>query len=137
MIRRLLLENQVLIKQMFMYGVIGGISALTDSIVFYFLHFDFGVYVSNFISINVGITLSFLMNTYLNFKTTDSLLKRAISFFSVGYTGLLLSMLILFIGVEILTISGMAVKLFSIIIVAALQFLLNKSITFKGSAYVG
>ncbi len=137
MIRRLFLENQVLLKQMVMYGVIGGISALTDSIVFYFLHFDFGVYVSNFISINVGITISFLMNTYLNFKTTDSLLKRAISFFSVGYTGLLLSMLILFIGVEILMISGMSVKLFSIIIVAALQFLLNKTITFKRSAYVG
>lgn len=137
MIKRFLKKNETLFRQMFLYGIIGGISALTDSTVFYFLHDNMGVYTSNFISINVGITLSFFMNTFLNFKTLDNLLKRAVIFFAVGYTGLLISMFIMYLGVEILQIDEMPVKLSSVFIVAAIQFLLNKLITFRRSTVHG
>ncbi|AZU63994.1 GtrA family protein [Neobacillus mesonae] len=137
MIKRFIINNKILLRQMILYGIIGGISALTDSVVFYYMHETLGVYTSNFISINVGITLSFFMNTFLNFKTKDNLLKRAASFFAVGYTGLLISMLIMFVGVELLQCDEMPVKLFSVIVVAALQFLLNKLITFRRSIVHG
>ena len=124
-------NHKNLFREMFLYGIIGGISALADTLVFYFLHQVLNIYASNFISINIGITLSFFLNTFLNFKMTDKLLKRAISFYMVGYTGLLLSMVSLFVGVDWLNIDEMPVKICSIFIVAAFQFTLNKLITYR------
>lgn len=86
---------------------------------------------SNFISVNIGIFLSFILNTYFNFKKSDRLALRAVSFFAVGYAGLLLSLLILYIGADMLYINDLVVKLFSIVIVALFQFVLNKTVTYS------
>lgn len=126
-----LIKHKYLIREIVLYGIIGGIAASTDSFVFYLLSGRIDMYASNFISINIGITLSFLMNMYVNFKVFDRIIKRAFSFFTVGYTGLCLSMLILFMGVELADLPKMDVKILSVFLVAAVQFTLNKLITFK------
>lgn len=126
-----LFKYKVLILEIVLYGLIGVISSITDSIVFYFLSMFMDIYTSNYISINVGITLSFFMNTFINFKRSDNLILRAISFYSVGYIGMLLSMLLLFINVELLDYNKMTVKISSVFIVAAFQFVFNKFITFR------
>jgi putative flippase GtrA len=56
---------------------------------------------------------------------------RGIKFFAVGYIGLALSMLIMHIGAKTFGIKEVIVKLFSIFVVAAVQFVLNKLFTFK------
>jgi putative flippase GtrA len=75
--------------------------------------------------------LSFVLNSYFNFKVKDRLLKRALSFYTIGYIGLLISTGILFVGLHIFEIPEMTVKIVSIFIVATIQFILNKTITFK------
>ncbi len=119
---------------MTLYGIIGIICAIVDGAVFYFTYKNIGVYISNFISMNVGMILSFILNTFLNFKVKDNLHKRAGIFFAVGYTGLIVSMLIMLIGVDILLINEMPVKIFSVLFVAIMQFALNKLVTFRTSA---
>lgn len=131
-LRSLIFNNIILFKQIFIYGIIGATTASIDSIVFIILqNINLNKYLANFISINIGILLSFILNTYLNFKVTDNLLKRGISFFSVGYFGMLLSMIILYIGTDIFKFNSIVIKLFSVIVVAVFQFVLNKLITYK------
>ncbi len=126
------IKKYPIIKEMFLYGVIGGGTALVDTLCYTFLSRVFSLHelIANFIGVNVGIALSFVCNTFLNFKKTSKLKKRALSFFTVGYLGLLLSMLIMYVGVDLLQIFDIYVKIASVFIVAAFQFVLNKLITF-------
>jgi putative flippase GtrA len=94
-------------------------------------HWD--IYFPNFISINLGIFTSFLLNAIFNFKRTDDFFKRAAKFFAVGYCGLALSMVLLRLGVVVCGYNDWAVKIFSVFFVAALQFVANKFLTFKES----
>ncbi|MDF9407897.1 GtrA family protein [Pelotomaculum isophthalicicum JI] len=131
MIIKLLKENPIFVE-MFLYGIIGSISAGLDSLTYYLLTRELMLseFVANFFGINLGITLSFILNTFINFKKTDKLIKRAASFYFVGYIGLLLSMIILCIGIKIININDMVVKIVSVFIVALFQFILNKLVTF-------
>lgn len=121
-----------LIKEVILYGIIGAFSAFMDSLVFIILSkININMYVANFISVNVGIGISFFLNTYINFKMVDNLKQRFIKFFSVGYIGLAISTILLYIGSQLLSLNEIMVKIASIIIVAAIQFILNKLITYK------
>lgn len=126
-------KNKKVIKEMFLYGVIGVMSAGIDFGIFAFLKSFYvtNVFIANFISINMGMIFSFFMNTFFNFKMTDKLLKRAIKFFAVAYFGMVLSMIILFLGNKVLKFDSLVVKMVSIVIVAMVQFVLNKITTFK------
>ena len=140
-----------------LYGIIGGFCASLDFFITVVLN-EVGVnsLVSNIIGVFSGITVSFFLNAYFNFKQTDVLLKRALKFYSVGILGLFLSLLILVLGdiwwgySKPITFFGITigtnvstsdsldwhfiiVKLISIIIVALFQFVLNKFVTFKKS----
>ena len=123
-----------IIKEAFLYGIIGGTSALLDSLSFIlFRQFNIQMYIANFISINLGITLSFFLNTYFNFKKKDKLVKRALRFYVVGYIGLAISTLFLYIFVDLMYFNETIIKLISIVIVAAVQFILNKIFTYGKS----
>lgn len=122
-----------LFREMFLYGMIGAFSASMDTISFIlFEKAGLSLLAANFISVNIGIGLSFFLNTYLNFKKADRISKRAVSFFSVGYAGLLLSMGIMWTGVHVAGMDKLTVKILSVIIAAAVQYVLNKFVTFKG-----
>lgn len=125
-------EKYPVLKQIFLYGIIGLFSSSIDTISFILLrHINTELFAANFIGINIGIIISFFLNTYFNFKTTDKMLKRIISFFIVGYIGMLLSMAIMFIGTTVLEINEIVVKIMSVFIVAACQFVMNKLVTFR------
>lgn len=121
-----------LIKEIFVYGVIGGISAGLDSILFAIIStIGVNLYIANFISVNIGIITSFILNTYFNFKIKDNIRKRLIRFFAVGYVGMSISTLMLYIGKEMWEMDEILVKLISVVIVAIIQFILNKLITYR------
>lgn len=133
MIEKFLRSRSPLIKEMFLYGVIGGSTALLDIVLFHlFLAAGIPLFVANFISVNIAIGASFALNARFNFRKTDNLPRRAAKFFSVGYFGLLISFAILWIGVDLMGLSETLVKVFSVIVVAGVQYLLNKFLTFKG-----
>ena len=129
-----LIKKYPILKEGFFYGIIGLTTSTIDTLTFFGLR-EIGVnlFVANFVGINVGIALSFLLNTFLNFKQTDHLIKKALSFFSVGYIGLCISMFIMWLFVEQLHWNEFWVKIASIIIVAIIQFVLNKLITYGKS----
>lgn len=130
-IRRFFADHKTLVREVVLYGLIGGLSALLDTSIFYLLDKIADPYISNFFSVNAGITTSFFLNAYFNFKVEDNLFKRGISFFAVGYIGLLLSMGVLFVGINLLKMQNLTAKIISIFIVAGVQFVLNKCITFR------
>lgn len=120
-------------RNLILYGVIGSCTSLLDFLVYTMLTSGLGVYYlfANCISVVIGITTSFVLNRYYNFKVKDRPLIRFFSFFTVGILGMLLSNLILYISVEEYEFSKIVSKLLSIIIVVFFQFLLNKYLTFK------
>ncbi len=122
-----------LIRQLISYGIIGVISSGLDFAVFHLLTAvtPLGSFASNFISVNIGIACSFLLNSRITFRVSDERGKRAAKFFAVGYMGLILSMIIIYIGNNLLGINKDIVKICSIVIVALFQFTLNKLITFR------
>ena len=125
-------SHLLLVKEIMLYGIIGSCCAALDSGIFLLLwKSGINLYAANFISINVGICTSFLLNTFINFKVKDKLKIRGVKFFSVGYAGLLLSMIVMHIGVKALGAKEILVKIVSVFIVAAVQFTLNKLFTFR------
>jgi putative flippase GtrA len=121
-----------LIRQIFLYGVIGGGSALLDFLLFTLMYKQFGMneYLANGISVHTGIAMSFILNRKFNFKKTDRVLFRAVSFYLTGLFGLGLSQCLLWLG-GILLLSVVTVKFASVFIVAAVQFVINKVVTFN------
>ncbi|GMO49738.1 MAG: hypothetical protein Pg6C_12660 [Treponemataceae bacterium] len=106
-----------LAREIFLYGIIGVSCAGLDSAVFMLLRkIGVNLFVANFIGINLGMLSSFLLNTFINFKTKDRLKLRAAKFFAVGYCGLLLSMGVMYAGVRVFNFREIAVKLFSVFI---------------------
>lgn len=122
-----------LFREMFLYGIIGLFSATMDTLSFMLLSkgVNVPIMLANFLGVNLGIFISFYLNTYINFRKTDELKIRAFKFFCVGYLGLLISTVIMYAGINIMKAEQLYVKVFSVIIVAAIQYILNKFITFK------
>ncbi len=143
-------------RNFILYGIIGGCCATIDFVVtnLFYQYFDFNSLVSNVIGVTLGVTISFFLNAFYNFKRTNSLFRRALIFYLVGFLGLLLSLAILIVGdiicgynkpIEFFGIvlgeerlisdaidwNFIVVKLISIFVVALFQYFLNKLITFK------
>lgn len=114
------------------YGMIGVLSAVIDFCVFTilikFLNID--KFLANIISMHVGMFVSFTLNTFVNFKKSDRLIKRFLSYYSIILCGMGLSTLILWIGSKFIS-EETIVKLLSMIIVSGLQFIFNKIITYR------
>lgn len=120
-------------RNLILYGIIGGFCAALD----------FGIYTAlcywnimpylwaNIISIHIGIFASFALNRSLNFKVKDKPATRFLSFYAVGLIGLGISELMLYLMVTIGGLNELLCKLISIVVVALIQFFLNKYITFK------
>ena len=119
------------LRQAFLYGVIGAYSSGLDAALFALLcgPLAWNPYIANVLTVHCGMLCSFLCNRRFNFKTTDRTLVRMLMFYATGLFGLLLSQLILWAGSQVCD-SIMAVKIASIFVVAAVQFLLNRTFAF-------
>lgn len=124
--------NTKTLRQTFLYFCIGATASIVDSLLYILFTRKIGIYflLANFMSVNIGITFSFLLNSFFNFRKTHRLLKRAFSFYGVCYFGMLLSMTILYTGTRLLGFPDIPVKIFSVLLTGGFQFLFNKFITF-------
>ena len=120
-------------RHLILYGIIGGFCATLDFGIYTLLcHFDILPYLwANVISIHCGIICSFLLNRTFNFKVKDKTPQRFVSFYVVGLIGLGISELMLYVMVTIGGWNELLCKLISVVVVALIQFVLNKYITFK------
>lgn len=119
-----------MLRELFLYGVIGGAAAVLDYSVFLiFLHFGLAAELSSLLGQGAGFLLSFFGNTFLNFKKTDRLFMRFLLYLSVCLAGMALSTLLIFLLKNLMNLY--ALKLLCLILSAGLQFLLNKFITYR------
>ncbi len=118
-------------REFIVYGIIGGTCALFDFCVYSLLCFCIPFLIANIISTHCGIFLSFFLNRKYNFKVKDKTFRRFITFYVVGLLGLGLSELLLFVCVNQLNIEKLSAKLITVFIVALIQFVLNKCVTFR------
>jgi len=112
--------------------------------------FHMSPYIANPISTTIGIINNFLLNAYFNFKKTDHLFARFLSFYAVGWVGILLAEVILWLftdlwGIPVRQLLQIVsekvaeyqvevVKGGSLFIIALLQYTLNKQVSFRESA---
>ena len=115
------------------YLFIGGFAASLDVGIFVFLHelINIKSLISHSISVPISAIFSFSANAYFNFKKSDLLFYRFISFSIVIGIGYLLGILIIFVIDNVLQLGGTIGKLVSLPFVVTLQFYLNSKITFK------
>ncbi len=120
-------------RQFIIYGIIGVSGATLDFVVFYVLANTLSVHyaVATALSTSLGIVNNFIWNVLFNFKTKDNIIKRFVSFYLVGLTGLLLSIAILYVCVDIMHFNKNISKLFTIFVIVLLQYNLNKRVSFK------
>lgn len=121
-----------LFRQLVSYGIIGIMCSGVDTVLFalftYVLHGN--DLVSNFISVSIGITMSFFLNRRFTFKVSDHAARRYAMFFAVGMCGLALSEGMLVLAASI-GMEAIVMKVISIFVVAAFQFVLNKLVSFR------
>ena len=120
-------------RDLLLYLMIGCIGAALDFVAYVFLTNVAGLYyqIANFLSVSLGITNNFFLNSKYNFKTTDRMLLRFMSFYSVGMLGWALSAASLWLLVEKMFANPQAAKFATIFFVTAVQFCLNKVLTFR------
>ena len=114
------------------YFIIGGGSTGVELIIFFIVKYNgFDIYQANIIGKLCGLTLSFILNTVVNFKVKNNIVLRLVMFYAVGIGGLVLSNLILYGGVEVLGMPSGLVKFISVPVVGFGQFWINKFVTFS------
>ena len=119
-------------KKFLFYSIIGVSGVVLDLIVFIILsnYFNIDTKIATAVSVTIGITNNFILNTTLNFRLKDKLLKRFISFYLVGWIGLGISEIMLFTMSDVLKLNSNFVKISSIFVIVAVQYNLNKFISF-------
>jgi len=131
-IKETMLQNKALLRELFLYGIIGGSTAALDIVLFKaFRTAGIQLLIANFMSVSISLAASFILNAKYNFKKTDNLHKRATKFFAIGYFGWLVQSIILWVGVDHWGIRELFVKIFAVFIAAAIQYVLNKFLTFR------
>lgn len=134
-------------KEIIKYGLVGVVGLGVEWLTFFLFRDFLGInfIVSHVLSSILAISNNFLLNSYFTFKTSDKLLKRGISFFGIAGVGVIISTSLLPILVnvysyglqhfEMMEVSQKVVqnlaKLSGTVIVAAIQFVFNKYLTFK------
>jgi len=121
---------------MVLYGIIGGFCAGLDFGIYSLLGLWIPYLCANIISVHCGIFCSFFLNRQINFKVKDKPAKRFTSFYFVGLSGFGVSEMLIFILGTKFGLDYLVAKLLTVFVVALLQFILNKQITFK-RAYNG
>lgn len=120
-------------KHLIKYGVIGCSGAGLDFLLYSLLvlltpwHYQW----INLLSTSCGILNNFFLNALLNFKTKDHLLLRLCSFYTVGLIGIGITATLLFLLIECFSINAVIAKIITIFVVTAVQFILNRFVTFK------
>ena len=125
----LFLNNKQLIK----YGIIGCCCVGLDFLIYSFLVqvIKMPYLYANVISVHCGIFASFFLNRHFTFKVKNKTLFRFFSFYVIGFTGLAISSGLLILLVEKIGFNELVSKAFTVVVVALIQFMLNKYISFR------
>jgi len=127
------IKHSVLNNKFLMYLLIGGVASGIDVCLFVLLYEWMGTsaLLAHSISIPVAALYSFTCNLLFNFRTSDRILGRLVSFSIVIALGYVLGALIICLVVTYTGSGGTVGKLASLPAVVFFQFFLNSRISFK------
>lgn len=119
-------------KQLALYVFIGGVGASSDFAVFYLINSAGTSYqLANIAGYIFSAFVSFNLHRVITFKTKNKPFTRLALFCSVGATGYGVSAAMLWMLVERFMLESNIAKLVTLPAVVAVQFTLNKLITFR------
>lgn len=120
-------------KHFIIYTLIGAWCEVLDFCIFYILmrYTEMHVLSAHVISVNAGLLCSFLMNTKINFRTPDKLIRRFFMFFAIAWVGLAFSSALMVFMVEYLHLYDVGSKIFTIIVAGLYQYVMNKRFTYR------
>ncbi len=122
------------VRQLVLYAVCGGTGVLTDLVLFTGLvHYGVNYQVANAAGYATGTLASFILNRHFTFQVYDKALRRLVLFFGTALIGYLVSSALLWILVSIQGYPPLPSKIATLVVVLALQFTLNRAITFRAS----
>ncbi len=117
-----------------MYTICGGSGVFTDFLIYSVLVFlSINYQIANAIGYATGTCVSFCLNRHFTFKIYDDVFIRFIKFIGVAFIGYILSTLILYLNVEIISVHKIIAKVITLGVVLFVQYSLNKYITFSRS----
>lgn len=124
-------------RQAALYVFIGLSAVVVDYGAFFVLHnkFHWNAIAATAISVFMATVYAFFLNAYFNFRKTDRLFMRFLSYFAVSGTGLLISMLILFFFSHRSGFDPNIVKAVSIPFIVGLQYVLNVFVSFSQTLF--
>jgi Predicted membrane protein len=119
-------------RRFIQYALIGLTGVALDMVAFLLLTDCLAVpyLAANALSVSLGITNNFFWNAFYNFQVKDRLFARFVRFYAIGLFGLALSSGLLFGLVQFAAVGATWAKLLTVVVVALIQFYLNKTITF-------
>tara|TARA_B110000008_G_C16733535_1_gene469736 strand:- start:384 stop:758 length:375 start_codon:yes stop_codon:yes gene_type:complete len=118
--------------QFFIYSLLGSIGMLSDFAIFYVIvELDVNYQIAHAIGYAAGTAISFRLQRRITFRVQDRVLFRLILFFVVAGTGYASAAVMLWFFVELSGFNILYSKLMTLPIVALLQYLLNRNITFS------
>lgn len=124
-------------KRFIRFSIVGLINTFVDFGLYLLLTriFDFHYLLANVSSWIVAVCFSFIMNKYWTFECYDkgAIPKQYVKFFVVNIIALGLSVLILFLFVEIFKLPDVFGKIFAIGLIAFWNFFANKHWTFRNA----
>jgi len=120
-------------KYFIKYLLIGIIASSIDVILFWLfyniLHQD--IFFSNAISVSSAALFSFAINSLYNFKKSDKVFLRLISFVLVIILGYFSGVYFILLLINFFEIKAVIAKLLSLPLVFLLQYFLNSSVSFR------
>ena len=127
-------DKREFFKNLILYGIFGAGGAVIDYGVFSLL-VSVGIpilskaEIATVISGICGFAFTFTTNTFLNFKKSDNLWRRFVSYGAICVLGMLLSAGALAVFEKYMNVY--LLKAIVLVVVSAIQFVLNKLITYR------
>ena len=118
-----------LFKQIFKFGIVGGLAFIIDYTILYLLTEFLNIYylVSSVISFVISLVFNYILSIYWVFDVKKKQTYKEVLLFAILSTiGLLINQLCMWIGVEFLNIYYMIVKIGATVIVMIYNFITRK-----------
>lgn len=131
--RKLPLVGKFIDRYFVLYGLIGLTGVVIDFMIFTLLVKLIGIHyvISNIISVTFGLINNFYLNRRFNFKVYNKTIHRFLSFYVIGFMGIGISTLLIYVFVNFIGLPVLLTKIMAVIIVVILQYIANRYITFK------
>ncbi|MBR4231278.1 MAG: GtrA family protein [Bacilli bacterium] len=121
-----------LFKQLFRFGIVGGIAFLIDFGIFALLtHLGMHYLIAQIISFSISLAFNYVASIKWVFDAKKQTPKEIIIFVSLSVVGLGINELLLFIGIDKLHFHELIVKLFATAVVMVFNFVTRKLIIEK------